>query len=274
MNYTRGGIETRAVNQRRQERQAILDKLLITGASGLIGQILWNGLGDSFELYGLDVHPDPAHADIFGADVRKAEEVEAVFDQIPSLAYVIHLAGNPRVDADWDSAFHVNIGGTKNVYAAAQRHGVRRVVFASSNHATGAYEGLPPSLHTKQNVTPITTRDPIRPDGFYGVSKAAGEAIARLYFELYGLQSICLRIGTVIKEDDPSKEPRTQRTWLSHRDLLQLVKRSLMADVGFGIYYGISNNRYRFWDISDAERELGYRPQDDGSEHTTTAPRN
>ncbi len=151
------------------------------------------------------------------------------------------------------------------MYAAAQRHGVQRIVFASSNHVTGAYEGFPPSMHTRENVGIIRVSDPIRPDGFYGVSKAAGEAIARMYYELYGLESICLRIGSVNKDDSPAGNARTRSTWLSHRDLLQLVKRSLKADVKFGIYYGVSNNKKRFWDIEDAKRDLGYQPEDDGS---------
>ncbi len=240
-------------------------KLLITGSSGLIGGVLWNGLADEYELYGLDHAPGPNDGNHFQADVADSEQVEAVFDRIPGVQAVVHLAGDARVDADWQSTFQVNIGGTKNVYAASQGHGVQRVVFASSNHVTGAYEGFPPSMHTRENVGMIKVSDPIRPDGFYGVSKAAGEAIARMYYELYGLKSICLRIGSVNKEDSPAGNPRTRSTWLSHRDLIQLARCSLKADVPFGIYYGVSNNKKRFWDISDAERELGYRPEDDGS---------
>ncbi len=242
-------------------------KLLITGCSGLIGRILWKNLLGSFELYGLDLKGDARAGNIFRADITVPGQAEAVFDRIPSPTHVVHLAGDPRVDAGWESVFAVNIGGTKNIYAAAQKHGVKRIVFASSNHATGGYEDFPPSLHSRQNPTMITPRDPIRPDSFYGVSKAAGEAIARMYFELYGLQSICLRIGSVIKDDDPTRDPRHASTWLSHRDLVQLVRRSLVADVDFGIYYGVSNNSKRFWDISDAERDLGYHPQDDAATH-------
>ncbi len=242
-------------------------KVLITGSSGLIGGILWKGLQDSCDLYGMDLHVDPGATRTHAADITRPEQVDAVFERIPGLDYVIHLAGDPRVDADWDSAFHTNIGGTKNVYASAQRWGVRRLVYASSNHATGAYEGFPPSLHTKEKVGLITVHDAVRPDGFYGVSKVAGEAIARMYYELYGVQSVCLRIGSVVKGDDPAPNPRLRSTWLSHRDLVQLVQCSLQADVAFGIYYGVSNNHRRFWDISNAERELGYHPQDDASRH-------
>ncbi len=241
-------------------------KLLITGCNGLVGRILWTGLANDFDLYGLDISAEVSSDKVFQVDISKAEQVQPVFDCIPSLTYVVHLAGDPRVEASWDSVFGNNIGGTKNIYEAARLAGVKRIVFASSNHVTGAYEGFPPSLHTIRNPTPITTRDPIRPDGFYGVSKAAGEAIARMYYEVYGIESICLRIGSVTKEDDPRLNPRFECTWLSQRDLIQLVRKSLSADIKFGIYYGISSNTKRFWDISNAEAELGYHPEDDASE--------
>ncbi len=241
------------------------EKLLITGCNGLIGKILWDNLAGSFELYGLDRKPRSRNSKVFQADITASEQIMAVFDRIPSLKYVIHLAGDPRVDAPWESAFAANIGGTKNVYEAAQKHGIKRIVYASSNHATGAYEGFPPSLHSQPKRTLITTRDAIRPDSFYGVSKAAGEAIARMYYELHGLESVCLRIGSVVQDDNPTRDARMASTWLSHRDLVQLVRRSLLADVKFGIYYGVSNNTNRFWDFSDAEHDLAYHPEDNAA---------
>ena len=240
-------------------------KLLITGCYGLVGTILWKQLADPFELYGLDIYSKDPKDNIFQADITKPDQIKKIFDRIPSLTYIVHLAGDPRMDADWESVYLNNIGGTKNIYEAARLHGIKRVVFASSNHTTGAYEGLPPGLHTKDNPNLITVNDPIRPDGFYGVSKATGEAIARMYYDLYGLESICLRIGSVLKDDDPHSNPRYESTWLSHRDLVQLVKKSLLADVKFGIYYGVSNNKRRFWDISNAVAEINYQPEDDAS---------
>lgn len=240
-------------------------KLLITGYKGLVGQVLWKNLGDEFELYGLDLAIGEKAKNIFQADIRDDQQVEAVFDRIPALTYVLHLAGDPRVEAPWESAFQVNIGGTQNIYEAAHRHSVKRIVFASSNHVMGAYEGFPPSLHLREKPEMISVNNPIRPDGFYGVSKAAGEAIGRMYFEVHGLESVCLRIGSVLKDDDPTQNLRFECTWLSHRDLVQLVRKSLSADVKFGVYYGVSGNRKRFWDISNAEAELGYRPEDDAT---------
>jgi len=159
-----------------------------------------------------------------------------------------------------------SILATRNVFEAAKERRVKRIVFASSNHVTGGYEGIPPTLHLSGNPRMVTTLDPIRPDSDYGTSKAFGEAVARQYHELYGIESVCLRIGTVLADNDPRKNKRFLKTWLSHDDLVQLVKKSICSEnVKFGIYYGVSNNKGRFWDISNAEQELDFHPQDDAS---------
>ena len=150
-----------------------------------------------------------------------------------------------------------------------------RVIFASSNHATGMYEkdhpysaivagryeGLDPTT-----IPYITTRMPIRPDGPYGIGKAFGEASGRYYSDEHGLSVICIRIGTVNKEPLPTNE-RRRATLLSHRDLVQLVSRCIDApdDLRFSIFYGVSANKWRFWDIADSRSAIGYEPQDDAS---------
>ena len=95
-------------------------KLLITGCNGLVGRILWNHLENDFDLYGLDISSNKSSQKIFRADISKPEQVQSVFGRIASLTFVVHLAGDPRVDADWDSVFVNNIGGTKNIYEAAR----------------------------------------------------------------------------------------------------------------------------------------------------------
>ena len=241
-----------------------LPKLLITGSNGLIGGVLTAGLAPSFDVYGLDRDAAPSDRS-FVADISEYSEVANVFKGIESLELVVHLAGNPSGAASWDSVLRNNIVGSRNVYEAAREFKIRRIVFASSNHAAGMYEGLPPTLHEVDNPTLITIRDPIRPDSDYGVSKAFGEAVARYYYDRWGVESICLRIGTVLRDDDPTKSPRHRKTWLSHRDLTQLVEKSLLAKIGFGIYYGISKNEGHFWDISNSKEEIGYDPVDDAS---------
>ena len=115
------------------------------------------------------------------------------------------------------------------------------------------------SLHREQDPRKITVNSPLRPDSLYGVGKIFGEALARYYFERFGLEAVCLRIGSVLADDDPAQSARLRKTWLSHRDLVQLVRRSLLADVKFGIYYGVSNNTGAFWSLANARAELGLR---------------
>jgi NAD+ dependent glucose-6-phosphate dehydrogenase len=103
-----------------------LPTLLITGFNGTVGQILWRNLADVFELYGLDLNLDKEEKNTFRADISNFEQVNAAFEHMPSMAYVVHLAGDPRPNADWQSVLLNNIGGTRNVYEAAQTHGVKR----------------------------------------------------------------------------------------------------------------------------------------------------
>ena len=241
-------------------------KLLITGINGLIGRIIRKPLQESFEVYGLDVIP-PFSGRIFQADISDPLQVSQVFSRLAPLRCVIHLAAQISVDTAWLPVLRVNIQGTRNIYEAARESEVKRMVFASSNHVTGAYEGFKPNLHLhlEPEPVPISVNDPIRPDSDYGVSKAFGEILARYYCARWGLESICLRIGSVREDDDPTTDPRFLRTWLSHRDLVHLVERCLCSNVTFGIYYGISNNKGAYWDISNARAELDYDPQDDAS---------
>jgi len=239
-------------------------RLLITGSKGKIGAVLMDALDASCEVCGVDVL-DTLGERTFRADLADYEQLSRVLSMLSPIRCIVHLAADPRVSAGWDSVLKNNIIGTKNLYEAAKEYEVKKVVFASSNHVTGAYEGIPPSLHEQPEPRLITINDPIRPDSDYGVSKVFGEAVARQYYELYGIQSVCLRIGSFLADDNPTRNERVRRTWISHRDLIQLVKKSILAEVEFGIYYGVSNNQGRFWDISNAEEEIGYHPEDDAS---------
>ena len=238
-------------------------RLLITGINGRIGTILRNAFEDVHGVYGLD-RIEPFSDRILSADIADYLQVSQVIQRFRPLDAIIHLAGNPSVSASWDSVLSANIIGTRNIFEAAREFQVRRVVFASSNHVTGAYEGFEPDLHLHTQPEPpkISPHDPIRPDSDYGVSKAFGEAVARYYCARWGIEGICLRIGAVVEDDDPTQNLRLRKVWLSHRDLIQLVEKSLIANVTFGIYYGVSNNKGAFWDLANARMELGYEPQD------------
>jgi uronate dehydrogenase len=176
---------------------------------------------------------------------------------------VIHMAGNPSGATPFEVILEANIRGTYTVYEASHRSGVRRVVFASTNHVTGYYE--------KNGI--YTTPDmPARPDSYYGASKAYGEDLGRYYVDAFGLSVICLRIGSFVAtdamRDRKHGSDRILSSWLSHRDAVQLVWRSIEAEgVDFGVYYGISGNTRAYWYIQNAREELGYEPEDDAEEH-------
>ena len=241
-------------------------RILITGINGLIGTILHSALSENYEVFGLD-QTEPFSDRVTVADIADYGQVADVLRRFQPLDAVIHLAGNPRVDASWEEVLGANIIGTRNIFETAREFQVPRVVYASSNHVTGAYMGIKPHLLLQHQREPekISVTDPIRPDSEYGVSKAFGEALARYYCARWGVEAICLRIGAVLRDDDPTRDPLNRRMWLSHRDLVQLIEKSLRSNVVFGIYYGISNNKSSFWDISNARAELGYAPQDDAS---------
>ena len=241
-------------------------RLLITGINGLIGNILRNALGQTHTLYGLDREGEFSEQ-VLSADVSNYRQTVRAVKRFKPLDSIIHLAGNPRVDASWEDVLSANIIGTRNIFEAAHELEVSQVVYASSNHVTGAYHGFEPDLYkyTQPGPPMISPEDPIRPDSDYGLSKAFGEAVARYYFDRWEIRAICLRIGAVLKDDDPTRESQNRRIWLSHRDLVQLIEKSLASDVTFGIYYGISNNRDAFWDISNARADLGFEPVDDGA---------
>jgi nucleoside-diphosphate-sugar epimerase len=241
-------------------------RLLITGINGLIGGILSQALQDSYDVVGLD-RAGPFTDRVVQADIAQQQQVLDAFLKLGPLEYVIHLAADASVDGEWASILAANIMGTRNVYETARLASVRRIIFASSNHVTGAYEGFGEDLHLHSQSEPekITIHDPLRPDSDYGVSKAFGEALARYYCARWGVESVCLRIGSVLSDDDPTRHVRHRKTWLSHRDLVQLVSKSLSSNVVFGIYYGVSNNKGAFWDLSNARAELGYQPQDDAA---------
>ncbi len=245
--------------------------VLVTGAGGTIGRILRAGLADSYALRTVDQVPGPG-VDLV-ADVRQSERMEAA---CAGVSAVVDLAANPRVDTSWAVVQENNIAAAVATLEAAHRAGVGRVVLASSNHVTGMYERDEPyaSLLSGRfdgfdpSTLPRIRADwPVRPDSFYAVGKCAAEAAGRYYAEQRGLSVICLRIGTVNQQDRP-RNPREYATLLTHRDLVQLVRRCLETplDLRFAVFYGVSRNTWRIWDIEDAGSALGYAPVDDAEQ--------
>ncbi|MEX2376729.1 MAG: NAD(P)-dependent oxidoreductase [Dehalococcoidia bacterium] len=247
-----------------------IKNVLVTGSSGLIGSMLIRSLGDKYTFSGLDISK-PSGAPDIPTTVTDAASLEDILPAFDGVDAVIHLAANPAVDTPWEDVLHNNISLTHNVYEACRRQGVRRVVFASSNHAVGLFENDEPyrrivkgdySGIDPDNIPQVDHKVPIRPDSDYGISKAFGEATGRYYSEEFGVEAACLRIGTVNRHNDPTQSVRHFATWCSHRDLAQLVDRCLSVDLKFDIFYGVSANKWRFWDISHAANVLGYQPAD------------
>jgi len=172
----------------------------------------------------------------------------AVLGLIEGVDAIVHLGG-VSTEQPFDLILQANIVGTYNLYEAARHHKVRRIVFASSNHVTGFY---------RQDEV-IGPKDPMRPDGHYGLSKAYGENLAQFYFDRYGIETVSLRIGSSFPEP---KDRRMLATWMSFDDLERLVVASLTAPVvGHTVIYGMSDNTTTWWDNTSA-RHIGYRPQD------------
>ena len=227
-------------------------RVLITGAAGNIGKCLRDQLRGRYALLRLadiaEQEPAQAGEEIRTLDVRDMASVERCMEGIDC---VIHLAGIPGVDT-WDKILPMNIDGCYNVFEAARRQRVPRVIFASSTHAVG--------YHRRERFLDNAVEP--RPDSLYGVSKVFGEALGRMYADKYGMSVACLRIGTFRTPDHPS-EARQLLTWLSHRDMAQLARRCIEhASYHFVVVYGVSNNLRNRWDNSDV-KFLGYQPQDD-----------
>lgn len=252
------------------ERRAVV---AITGAAGLIGGVLVERLGASFDLRLLDRAP------VAGRPAARVElgdpaSLERAFRGADA---VVHLAAVSSVAATWPEVLDANIVGTYNVLEAARAADVPRVILASSNHVVGRYEPDLVSAAGRAEGRPLLDHlAPPRPDSLYGVSKGVAELLGRLYAEVHGLRVVCLRIGTVLRSDDPrDPEPpgfaawglvpwaaRIRGTWLSHRDCAELFRCALEADVGFVIAYGVSDTPDRLWDLEQARRTLGFVPRD------------
>jgi len=241
--------------------------VVITGLSGNIGHILYENLKEKYRISGIDIK-DSRDLPVKIGDIRKYSNIEYAFKG----AYaVIHLAANAYAGANWGNIVEPNIIGTQNVFKAAQESGVKKFIFASSNHVTGLYEKDEPyrsivtGTYSNLNPTDIPKIDhtaPIRPDGYYGASKVFGEALGRYYSEEYGMQVFCIRLGSVARSDRPF-DVRQYATLFMHSDLIKLVDKCLdNRTLRYGIFYGVSNNTWKFWDTGYIKDCLGWEPEE------------
>jgi uronate dehydrogenase len=243
-----------------QARPGAGRKVLVTGAAGRIGVITCAGLAargwkvrglDRVPLDGVDGLADPPVV----ADVRDAAAVRAAAAGVEA---VVHLAGI-ATESTFAKILESNIEGTFNVFDAARQEGVGRIVYASSNHAVG---------YTPRSAL-ATVDVPPRPDTYYGVSKVFGEALGSLLVDRYGLEVVCLRIGSWKQYPESVRE---LSTWISPADGVRLIAAALTApDVTFSVVYGISANTRAWWDLAPA-RALGYLSVDDAEDYADRIP--
>ncbi|RKT21471.1 uronate dehydrogenase [Paraburkholderia sp. RAU2J] len=188
--------------------------------------------------------------DVMHGDLRDPAVVDRLLEGVDVL---IHFAGT-SVERPLPEIIENNLRGLVEVYEGARRHGVKRIVFASSNHAIGMYP-----------VTEKLSLDcELRPDGFYGLSKVWGEALARMYWDKHGIESVCVRIGSCVERPT---EPRHLSTWFGHRDLMHFLDRCVEAEnVGFLTIWGVSANTRSWWDNSGAAR-FGYQPTQNAEDY-------
>ena len=226
----------------------VMQKILITGAAGDVGtrlRKLLKGVYPSIRTSDIRTPGDLGKdEDFVAADLADLMQVKKIVTGVDG---IVHLGGF-SVEGPWETIHKSNIVGCYNLFEAAYRAGVKRVVFASSNHAVGFYR-------RDQKIGVDVT---VRPDSRYGMSKAFGEALGALYADKHGLRVTCIRIGNV---NDKPLDKRRLSIWISPEDLVQLVRIGLEhPDVHFEIFYGASDNAAGWWDNSNARR-FGYSPR-------------
>lgn len=224
---------------------------VITGAAGKIGSALRASLLERHAvLVSTDIRPITSSTPQESVAEVDLADLEALVELFAGADGVVHLGGIAD-EADFHDLAEANIIGTYHVLEAARRAGMRRVVYASSNRLTGSYSA---SDHVAADMPP-------RPDGFYGVSKAAGEALCQLYADKFGMSAISLRIGSY--EEQPSSA-REQRTWLSPADAIRAFVAAMTTTEHTAVFYAVSANTDGWWDLRAGEA-IGYFPQDDAA---------
>ena len=278
------------------------ERVLVTGMSGLIGGIVKEYLRDKYQLHALNRSPVP-DVPCHLADIADLEAIQPAFEGMDA---VIHLAAriytppeagsktdfhvekrSGALDTEenvlsWEDALHSNIIGTYNVYEAARRNGVKRILYASAGWVTETgvivtdrEEGYPYYLisQARYDEVPkpwptITHEAPLRPYGMYGCSKAWGELLGRHYTDAFGISVINLRFGAITAEDRPMV-PKHWPVWCSHRDAAQMMQRCLKAPdtLRNDTFFVVSDNKWGFRDFEHAREVVGYEPEDGAGDY-------
>jgi nucleoside-diphosphate-sugar epimerase len=261
-------------------------RILITGGSGQCGAALVNL---PFEKVFYDYQPFQAESFESKFVLGDINDVTKLTAAMKGCNAVVHLAAASSLNSSWESVLENNIIGMKTTMEAARSIGVERIIFASSNHVVGMYEvENAPEIYELGKKKILSVDSEIRPDSFYGVSKAFGEQVGRYYSETGGPKFIALRIGALVQEDNPyahaergvlsgtwkrnssyytQKVNRLKSLWISKRDFVQIVDLCLFYDgPNFNIFYALSDNPRRWLDIEHTKTALGYQPEDNAED--------
>jgi uronate dehydrogenase len=238
-------------------------RILFTGAAGNLGGRLRARLHEFADVVRLS---DIVDAGAFGELAAHEEYVQcdlaerdAVLRMCEGVDAILHFGG-VSTEQEFAPIMQANILGIVNLYEAVHKLGIRRVVFASSNHTMGMYK----------STDLVDATMPTRPDGYYGISKVFGEQVSRYYWDRFGVETVCIRIGYCWPE---ATNYRQMCTWLSLDDLVQLLHRSLTTPrVGHTITFGISDNPGKWWDDRHASF-LCYRPKDSSTRFAHNLPK-
>jgi nucleoside-diphosphate-sugar epimerase len=242
-------------------------KVLVTGASGLIGGLVVRNLADKYEFSGLNRRPVDG-IPVTQADIRDAEAIKPAFQ---GMDMVVHLSAETHDLYNWDKIMSHTIQGTLNVLVAAQEAGVKRVILGGSGGAMCGYEfdkSLPYGALAQGRYEEagdswplLDHTDPPRPDAPYSIGKLFGENAGRWFSDYYDMSVLCIRLGAVLDTDRP-KLLRHFPGFLSQADCVQIIEKSLDAPptLKFAIYDALSENKYRWRDTTYAKEVLGFRP--------------
>ena len=241
-----------------------INRILITGAAGGLGKVLRPRLAAMANIVRasdlMDLGGAQTHEELVSCDLGNFDAMLALVDGVDA---IVHLGGM-SIDGPFEPILNANIRGVYNLYEAVRIKGVKRVLFASSNHVVGF----------QKQADQLDATAAMRPDGNYGVSKAFGELLSRFYFDRYGVETVCMRIGSSFPK---ALDHRMLSTWLSYDDLTELIRCALFTPtVGHTVVYAASNNSPSWWDNRMATH-LGWTPADSSeqfrAEVETTAPR-
>ena len=226
-----------------------INRLLLTGAAGGLGKVLRPRVASMANAVRVsdvaDLGCAAAGEELVRCDLGDYDGMLALLDGVDA---VVHLGGM-STDGPFEPILNANIRGIYNLYEAARIKGVARILFASSNHVVGFYK----------QTDRLDATAAMRPDGNYGVSKAFGESLSSFYFDRYGIETVCIRIGSSFAKP---VDHRMMSTWLSFDDLTELIRCALFAPkVGHTIVYAASDNTPSWWDNRYAAH-LGWTPKD------------